>query len=838
MKKLLLSAMLLLSATLINTPVKKVFADDTSINTEVINVVENQHQINMGEFTKFAVTDNMAYYLDDSLHMVDFNNNFYQSLTYSNVTNIKQTDNYVVIKSNNYLKVLKNNNEIKIPELTAVECLEYNVFEKNNTLYIAYTLNNNNVKFISISNGQVIEKHKLKTDSNKVVNICLSDEYTYILTTTVDNNYRMTKYDNSLESATTLTFSYLDVNNIELHNTLERQYLLVVNNNNSQLHIIKEQENSFLEVAYKNTLAPVNPSFKLGEVRKISDVKSYKGLIYIGDNINNSIQSFKIEKTETNYTLTPVNIVVARNCYEKGYFNNIHDFYYINDNNILVSDTDNNRIQMINDEIKVIDTINNVKLNKPKFLTTADNSTYWLYSNNKIIKIYNDTSSELPTNSITDLKVDGNNDIYYLDLVDESLKTIKNGTVNSEVIKSGLNLNNDSKLLLLNNNTIAVSTNKEITLYNISDGEQLTKLTLEDNIKSIDKDFYNNIYVLTNRSIIKLNNTNNTLTLTTPLNYDASKLNYIHIDCINGNIIAYDYHNSRLLKIKSSYVNTIKDYTHIIDTNNYQVKDKIIDYGTINTNSYITLYPYNTGIITLLNQDTKVIILGEIDNNYYIMYNKDNIINYGYINKSYVNKINYSINEVKTMLVINKNIKLYKLPTILKDINNNNFNYSTVPLNTILNIVNSSLLSIDNSQYYAVKTEDNKILYVNASDVTDDNTSDIMPLPDTNAEIISVGNNKVKLYRDEDNQSSVLLELNQKQKMFVENYDSKKQYTYVTIITKDKTTISGYVETKYVKLTTNNPFMTSAYILLGISIVIAITSVIVFVKSNKKDVIS
>ena len=65
MKKLLLSAMLLLSATLINTPVKKVFADDTSINTEVINVVENQHQINMGEFTKFAVTDNMAYYLDD-----------------------------------------------------------------------------------------------------------------------------------------------------------------------------------------------------------------------------------------------------------------------------------------------------------------------------------------------------------------------------------------------------------------------------------------------------------------------------------------------------------------------------------------------------------------------------------------------------------------------------------------------------------------------------------------------------------------------------------------------------------------------------------------------------
>ena len=56
MKKLLLGTMLLLSATLTTTNVKNVLAESTdAVTTEVINFVDNQHQINMGTFQKFAV---------------------------------------------------------------------------------------------------------------------------------------------------------------------------------------------------------------------------------------------------------------------------------------------------------------------------------------------------------------------------------------------------------------------------------------------------------------------------------------------------------------------------------------------------------------------------------------------------------------------------------------------------------------------------------------------------------------------------------------------------------------------------------------------------------------
>ena len=56
MKKLLLGTMILLSATLTTTNVKNVLAESTdAVTTEVINFVDNQHQINMGTFQKFAV---------------------------------------------------------------------------------------------------------------------------------------------------------------------------------------------------------------------------------------------------------------------------------------------------------------------------------------------------------------------------------------------------------------------------------------------------------------------------------------------------------------------------------------------------------------------------------------------------------------------------------------------------------------------------------------------------------------------------------------------------------------------------------------------------------------
>lgn len=834
MKKLLLGTMLLLSATLTTTNVKNVLAESTdAVTTEVINFVDNQHQINMGTFQKFAVTKNSAYYLnDDGLNIVDFNNNLSQTLIFNNVTDIKQTDNYVVILANNRLKVLKNNNAIDIAELNIDEVTAYNVFESNQSLFVSYAKADNSVQVIEIRNEQIVDRHTLKQSSDTIISICLNQNYTYVLTQN-GSTYNMTKFNNSTTTPTTLSFTYLNVSNMEMLESNNNQYLVVTAKNNNSVVVLKENEGSFETIAEKDIFAIINTSFKLGEISSIADVKTFNGCIYIGDSLNKNIQSFELSGDK----LVAKSVIVARNSFEKGYFNNAHDFYYIDDNNIYISDTDNNRIQMYNDEVTILDKVGDINLNKPKLITTNDNISFWIYSGNKIIKLYNDNITEYVTSSITDMKISKENNLYYLDLVEDSLKVINNGEYTPRVIVSDLNLNNDSKLLLLNDDTIAVSTNKAITIFDINDGSVVAGITLDDNIKSIDKDFYNNIYTLTTHNIVKIDNNNHTLTPTTPLTYEASNLNYLQINKVSGDIICYDNYNNRLLKIHSNYVKKVEDYQHIVDTSNYAPKQTIIQSGKLNTNTYITAYPYNTDIIRLLNTDTKVFILGEVDNSYYVMYNYNNIINYGYITKSNITIIDNNINEPKQMLVINKNIKLYKLPTILKDVNDINFAYTTVQLNTTLNVVNDTLISIDNSQYFAVKTEDNTILYVNASDVTSDLSSDISPLPDTNAVIINNQSDKVKLYTEADDSSYILLELDAGQKLCVKEYNAKEKYTYVSVITKNKTVISGYVETKYIKLTSNNPFMVSAYILLGVSIIIIITSVVVYISLNKKDVI-
>jgi SOS response regulatory protein OraA/RecX len=71
--------------------------------------------------------------------------------------------------------------------------------------------------------------------------------------------------------------------------------------------------------------------------------------------------------------------------------------------------------------------------------------------------------------------------------------------------------------------------------------------------------------------------------------------------------------------------------------------------------------------------------------------------------------------------------------------------------------------------------------------------------------------------------------------IYVEKFDTNNKYTYVTVITEDKQQLSGYVETKYIKLIEDNPNITSAYILLAISILIATASVIIYVKQKSSN---
>ena len=805
-------------------------APTNTTTTQVVNYVENQNLIDVGEISKFAINNNNIYFLNDSFNKYDVSNNSSIVLNYENVTEVKQTQNYVALKTNNQVKIFKNGTEILIPNLT-ITCSIFNIYEKDNNLFISY-VNNNQLNFIKVnSNNEVIINYNSEISTVNPITLCLNEDFTYVISQN-NTKFRLIKFKNAFSfPSSEITFNHLNCSAIEIMEQNQQTYFVLTTNLNHKLVIAKENiTNASLDNVFEKEVSGTShESFSLGEVSHISDVKFYNNLIYIADKTNKSLQTFVFNGEE----LTPNQIVLASNCYENGYFYGVNDFEIVNENKILISDTFNNRIQVIeNNQINVISNYLTTSLNSPKFVTTNNNLDYWFYSNNKLVMLNQNEIKEYNVEQISDVAINSNNQVYFLNFKTNCIQTIKDNNILT--LKDNLPINQNSKLLVLNNSNYVITTNNNVYLLDSEFNILGTALTIDDNILSITADFYNNIYILSN-NITKVSLNNNQLQKQSILNFDSSNLSSINLNKETGELFAYDQVNSCFLKIvNNSFFTKIENFKHAVNTLTSEPLSQIITFGTVNNVCYLSNYPNNVGISYKLNINEKVYVLAEVNNSYYVMFNNNNTIKYGYVLKDYLT-ITQATNQTPTKyVVIGKNVKLYKYPTTLRD-SNTSFAYSQVELNSVLDIVNLNLISLDNSQYFAVLTPENKILYVNASDVILYGSVDIISLPDLNAEIITANNEKINLYTTDNTSSEILLQLNEKQKIYVKDFNIDSKFTYVTVITSNKETVSGYVETKYIKLSNNNPNLTSAYIILGVTLVIIITTIILYFVFKKND---
>lgn len=832
MKKLILGALLIVSSIFVSVkqPVYAETATPTT-TTEVLTFVENQNQFDIGAVSGFAVSSNAIYYANNfKLNKFDTTTKNNYSLPYENVTSIKQSKSYVVFISDSKLVIFKNGNEVTIPGLNAT-CDFFNIYEQDDNLFISY-VENSTLHFVKINSNMNIDiqrEHNL--GSIELVTTCLNESYTYIVVRN-GSHYGMLKVNNLTFEQTSLSFSYA-CSHIEMFEQDGKTYFLIITRINQALSIAEEQVDAVVPITTSTKLTDVtsHETFSLGEVGDFTDATYYDGYVYVADKLNKSIQAFEIE----NQKFVPSHIVLSSNAYEAGYFNNINDFQIVDSSTLLVADTQNNRIQKLEEEnVEVISTYNSASLVSPKFYLTSNNQDFWFYFDGKLVKQSDITNLEYVIgNNVSDMKVDNSNNVYYLDYDLDKLVTIAQNKNILEGVIENLNLSENSKLEILNNGFVIFSDNT-FKVYNLN-YEEVSSLTITANIKDVTSDYFGNIYVLTDEGIIKLNNANNVLSQGTTLTYQANNLTLFSLNKVTGEFVAFDSVNSRFIKIVSlEFISSLNDFEHVVNALELPPQETILSGGNVLAETYISKYPYNTGISNKLAKDTKVFVLAEVENSYYIMYNNNNTVGYGYITKDKLEVIPFTINEPNKVVVINKNIKLYTLPTILRD-NGVSFVYTTCQLNSQLNVVNFNLVSIDNSEYFAVQTENNKILYVNASDVTLLNSNEISSLPDLNAELIVADNSMVNLYEKDTVNSEIILELDASQKVYVENFDTTKEFTYVTVITEDKTQISGYVLTKHLRLLDNNPNLTSAYILLGVAFVIGISSIIVFVKYKKSD---
>lgn len=828
MKKFIFGALLIVSCVF--TSVKQpVFAESsqTSTTTEVLTFTDNQNQHNVGSILGFAVNGNSIYYINETLNKFDTTTKLNYTLPYENVTEIQQTQNFVVFTSNSNLIILKNGNQINVPGFN-VSCNFFNVFEKDNCLHIAY-VEGSKLHYVKINSELIIDiQRESSLGSQELVATCLNDTYIYLIAKN-GTNYGLLKVDTLTLTQTQLSFNF-SCSHIEMFEQDGETYFLLTTRLNQALTVAHEATDFVENITTKLTDVTAHESFSLGEVDKFSDVKYYNGLIYVADETNKSIQTFKLVNSE----LKPNSIIIASNCYENTYFNNVNDFQIANRNNLLVSDTGNNRIQKLGEETKILSTYNQTKLDEPKFYLTSNNQDFWFYFDGKLIKQSETTNLEFNVGqSISDVKLDSKNNVYYLDYNLNKLIKIANNKNTLDGVLDNLSLTETSKLEILNNGYV-ILTGNTFNVYNTS-FSLVSSLTLSTTIIDFTSDYYGNLYALTPDGIIKLSNENNVLSQGATLSYNTTNLTLIRLDKVSGSFVAYDNSNSKFIKITNlSFVNGLSNFEHSINATEITPLETILKSGNVLADTYISEYPFNTGLKQELIKGTKVFVLDEDENSYYIMYNNNNTLEYGYILKNALEVKTFSINQANKVTVINKNIKLYTLPTILRD-NNFSFAYTTCQLNSELNVVNFNLVSIDNSEYFAVLTNDNKILYVNSSDVTLSDTTEISALPDLNAELIVADNTKINLYASNTSTSEIILELDASQKVYVENFDTTKEYTYITVIKADKTQVSGYVLTKNLKLLDNNPNLTSAYVLLAVAFVIGIASIIVYVKYKRSN---
>lgn len=840
MKKLALFSLILLTTLVSGVKNTPVFADSTSnTQTEIITFTDNQNQYNFGNLESFAVNDNYIYLANDKFEIFNKSNKSVTLLNYPNVTDIKQTSNYVLFKSNGTLKVLKNNVEQSIENFGNLLCDKYNVHEYGNSLYISYATGNT-ITILRIEENSIVDRHTTTIQNADSINsICLNKDFTYAIFEN-NTNYSFVKIHNSTVTCSYPTFSYLNCANLELLEIGQNIYFILthgynLNGQNTNVTILKENSNQFEEVTQKQSMGIAGTSVAIGEISSIADVKVFNQKIYIADYTNKAIQCFKLKDN----TLQPTGIELTSSSIEKGYFYDVNDLTVVNDNTFLIADSKNNRLQtIVNNNITIKNNFNAENLVKPTIYTTTNNMDFAFYYDKYLVRYndYENISSILNIGyDVSDLKLDTNNNAYYVDYSTNTFNMIENGKGIINVIIDNIEVDNLSNVVLLNKNYAAVHHNKSVYLIDIVNKQITQTKILVEQISSISADYYGNVYAITASGIQKLNLTNGALETAELLSYNTKNLSIIEINKVNGNIYCYNNSNNNIIKItKNGFVDTLENFNHSVDTNTITPKTTIISSAKTKAICYVYDYPNNVSPNLQLAENTNVMLLNELENSYFVMYNKANKIHYGYINKKYLDVITPEIKNIEIVLTVNKNVKLYTLPTILPDVNDKSFEYKTTQFNEQLFVVNFALISLDNSQYYAIKNGDN-ILYVNSSDVTLQDTQEIKSLPDLNAQIIIAENKKVMLLAAPTDKSLLLQELSNNQKLYVKDFNTNNKYTYVTIITEDKTTISGYVETKYIKLIEDNPNMTSAYVLLAISILIATASVIIFVKQKRSS---
>ncbi|MBE5738273.1 MAG: hypothetical protein E7354_00860 [Clostridiales bacterium] len=854
MRKIALAIFILLFGLFFAPNNYKVFANaetnptNSTLEIETIYTDNVLEYANLNNISKIATNNtHIAYSLNNSdIYIFDKSTKETISISsFVNINKIKFVGTQLLVVTDNEIKVVDNFTHLDssalavIPDISFTNLKAIDIYVDNTLVYIGYVDGNTfnlNEYTLALEPKTNPIKQVSSTKYTDTYVMAINNRKAYIVSNTASPvMYSLTYLDEEpVTSSLSIPYKVLDTfyaNNSEYLLAFTTECLYLLNPN-------------FVEV-HKVTTNPIeNVSLD------ITDIDFYGNKIYVSDKKNSgAIQTYTIIANESTYELSYEETLICSNSKSIGRFNNANGITTLGDN-ILVSDSNNNSIHIIENQTTTYINSQTIEQSPHSIIADEDLNIYVVENGvtNSIVCKYNfsnngyTASTKYETVSSQNIgyissTTAHNKTIYLLDYTNDDLLVITN---NGMQIKAELTIDLDENsiidyskgsgyLVVYNNNTLYLLNNSGTILHSLT--------TQDDNsspisLESITSDL-NHIYGLHSDTIYtyKINAVDSTIDfINTKVTDDRfTNLSEIHFNIATRKMIAYDHNRACLVTFDHSIIETPFNFENIAEETALTEESTLLPL-TVQNSPVIYEYPYHIG--KTYNLDGSVLTcfgIEEVNNEYRILFNHKGILTSGFISKNDT-LVNAIQEQTHNVITINKKVPIYKYPTILTH-NGSIVQIGELAHKTVIDVTAKFPISIDNKVFYKYEYE-GKVGYIFNADIVLNDNRTIDYIKSSNATIKAIGIDTINLLSDD--KTEIILTLKNDYRIYVEEYDENSEYTKVIYTDENLKSIEGYILTEYIQMDKLDNMQIILIIVIIVSIVILVIIISTYLIIKKK----
>lgn len=828
---------------------RQVYADTT---TEIDTIYPNDiiEYVDLTNISNFDITyDYVCYTLDNQkVTLFCMSSKKYSEFDgFDDIQKIKFANDNILIADSSSVKVIKNFGSTptvtSINEINMSGCKAVDIYYNESNIFVG-VINNNTFSLYRYSTNLTSSSNPTMTfNSTYFANaylMTISDANAYIVYKTGGTNDKFTTELATLNlSSASLTFGQTFKVNAKVIDFFEfdnKDYLIT--STDEILYLQSLSDNTWTDIKISTEGNIQNSNYPIFE---ITDITFFNNKIYVSDLHFKSIQAIEIS-VEPTLNLKSNEIVLASSGFSKGRFKNPNNIY-IQGKILYVSDTDNNRIQIIeNNNCHIIDDLSTNS--RPKCLQTdTKNNLYFVTNNtdgavlNKYAIIQNEyqkTNSyslvdSTALGSIASLCITNSDVIYLLDITNNNIVYLnENNLVKLKNLASlGITLDENSQIeYVMGLDKLVIKSQETITIMN-TDGTILAKLNIA-NLRKITSSF-DKIIAITSNSIISYNFENNAIIPSDTISFNTTNYNCFEYDIALSQMIAFDSLRSCLVKFDCPVATNPFNFENLND-NPLDTNSKLIP---LKLNDSTLIYEYPNYLGSIYNQDSSIEYcfgIEEYKSFCRIIFNNDGNLSCGFVSTDSCTKLNHTYAPI-TVITTNQVVPVYKYPTLLK-YQGERLITQTLEINKSITLNYVFPASIDGKTFYLYQNE-NTIGFIFNADVVLSEAKTIKNLNTENASIKIIGSEQTNLL-DQDKQT-VIKVLDNNTRIYVQNYDKKQKYTKVIYKDSDLNTYTGYVLTKDIQMDKLDSSQVVLIVVIILTILLLIGIIVTFVLIKKRN---